>query len=450
MIRLSINRYHHYFINSNNQVSPSVLIVYQHVNQFVFHCLLILSLLTYSVESELNLTTKLLTTTTPINLIDSDDLTTSYSFLNPITLVNHSSEITESTLTVDLTTTTINDYNNLTNNKVNQNETRVTIKPTTTINPSHVTVFLDGDDEVNTLPSTIKSNGNNNNLIDSESITSNEISNSSSPTINPNVIFKSPSTLTNTIKDNETSPPPPTTTINLNLSSETLTIDSESTTTTLTIDMIDNENNDTTINSTTTTINQANNVTTDLLIDKSNETICDSNNNQIADHSNQRLTIDHYEAKKFFLLTMILLGLCCLLILIVLILVVYIFRKLTRERTIKIPQVNSNHFPTGGGSIEFDTIKDGRFYQWQGNVNSGFDQSDLNESTTQSTGYRFLEGSVVPYTDRYHNDIKTSSTETFGHHQNQSNHHLNQPSLSSSSINSLPKATTTTTVDTRL
>lgn len=337
MIRLSINRYHHYLINSNNQVSPSVLIVYQHVNQFVFHCLLILSLLTYSVESELNLTTKLLTTTTPINLIDSDDLTTSYSFLNPITLVNNSSEITESTLTVDLTTTTINDYNNLTNNKVNQNETRVTIKPTTTINPSHVTVFLDGDDEVNTLPSTIKSNGNNNNLIDSESITSNEISNSSSPTINPNVIFKSPSTLTNTIKDNETSPPPTTTTtINLNLSSETLTIDSESTTTTLTIDMIDNENNDTTINSTTTTINQANNVTTDLLIDKSNETICDSNNNQIADHSNQRLTIDHYEAKKFFLLTMILLGLCCLLILIVLILVVYIFRKLTRERTIKV------------------------------------------------------------------------------------------------------------------
>lgn len=99
--------------------------------------------------------------------------------------------------------------------------------------------------------------------------------------------------------------------------------------------------------------------------------------------------------------------------------------------------------PNNVGAVEFDTIKDGRFHQWQGTVNSAFDSADLNDATTR-TGYRFMDGSVIPYSERYHTDIKSSSTETFGHHLN-SHHHQNHPAQASFNNNSLPK-----TIDTRL
>ncbi|XP_015781267.1 integrator complex subunit 6 homolog [Tetranychus urticae] len=357
------------------------------------------------------------TTPSSLTLTDPSEVTTG-TFLNliistvpPTTLSpkdgqsTNSTASSSSTMILDLSTNA-----SLIESSENNEVGNTTLKPS---NPSRVTAFLDESDEVNTQSSTITIDVSPiilNNVINQTEFNYSISDNTSLPipvTFQPkSPLLKSPSvnsTVEQTLLPNQS------------------LIDSP--TTLLTVDLVNgnaNNSNDDKNNNIIIISNETSSQTR-----AGNETICDSN----------RLEIDHYQAKKFFLLTMILLGFCCFLIIIVLILVVYIYRKLSKEKTVKVPN--------NVGAVEFDTIKDGRFHQWQGTVNSAFDSADLNDATTR-TGYRFMDGSVIPYSERYHTDIKSSSTETFGHHLN-SHHHQNHPAQASFNNNSLPK-----TIDTRL
>ncbi|XP_053213793.1 uncharacterized protein LOC128397138 [Panonychus citri] len=150
------------------------------------------------------------------------------------------------------------------------------------------------------------------------------------------------------------------------------------------------------------------NVTTNSSLIHQNNSLITTNQSMIMICDPNRYTFDHQQVAKFFLTTMILLGFCCLLIVILLVLVIYIYRKLSKGRNVKVSSRENNN----GANIEIDTIKDGRFYPIQDNP--AFDEDEFVGSRTD---FRFFEVSSLPYNRNQtnHHQGNKSTTETFGY-----------------------------------